>query len=735
MRDHSPRRKLMIKLISGVIAATLAVSGAWADGMFSGVTQIADSDGGPDRILFERLAPSVMRMMPGDTVNLNFGSGYVAELDEIRQQEMGASVWVGRLRGMDIRNRVLITETDGHTFGRIATPDGIWQIASFDGRQEIVFVGNGLSNRWRENDTVVHDTLATTHEVIAEAPPDGTSMVAVGSNGTVDIAVYYSQSFSGLWGIASGGRVQYLIAFLDQALIDSDTGLRARLVFHDGVTLTDDAADQAQTLANISGNTDDEAPTITQDLSALRAVRTTHGADLVTVLQRAQNGHGGCGIAGLLGSMQAPTDAGDINANWAPQGFSVNGDWQGAGADTSFCSDPTLAHEIGHNLGFAHNVENSGVGSGVRNFANGHRVDCEWLTIMSYPTGSNGTNAATQCPPGASRAFGGEQEIPYFSNPEITLCPNGAICGIAAPAGDMLDGPLMDNQEPADNARAAREESKDVALFYAEVPRVVSSVLPITRSVQNGSPATAFATIINPASSGGTATQCRLRLGGAPGGAFSYQTTTPANALTGTANTPVDIPAGAAQNFLFSVTSAGDWADNQGLGQNSVNNETNLFIEAFCTNRRSAEYVLGLNGLTFSSSPTPVPDIVALATSGDPGRVNVPTTGNFVGVFAVAISNVGSAGVITVSADTGGRALAIANIEVCPTDPGTGACTAARAATAQVNVGANGTGTFGVFVRGNGQAIDNNPAQNRVFVRFNEGATARGATSVAVRTQ
>ena len=43
-------------------------------------------------------------------------------------------------------------------------------------------------------------------------------------------------------------------------------------------------------------------------------------------------------------------------------------------------------------MGFAHNVENSGVGSGVRNFANGHRVDCEWLTIMSYPTGSNGAS-------------------------------------------------------------------------------------------------------------------------------------------------------------------------------------------------------------------------------------------------------------------------------------------------------------------------------------------------------
>jgi hypothetical protein len=629
----------------------------------------------------------------------------------------------------------LITETNGQAFGRISTPEGVWQVVSLNGAQQIVRVPNN-SSHYREFDTVrPSDAWLLNQELTARDAAEIADMVPVGSNGTIDIAVYYSQSFSALWGIASGGRVQHLMAVLDQALIDSDTGLRARLVFHDGVTLTDDNADQAQTLANISGIADpNEAPTITQDLSAQRGVRTSHGADLVAVLQRTQGGHGGCGIANLLGALDSGANAGDINANWANQGYSVSGDWFEDGGAGGFCSDITFAHEVGHNMGFAHNVENSGVGTGVRNYANGHRVDCEFITIMAYPTGSNGTNAATECPQGASRTFGNEQEAAYFSNPEITLCPNGAACGIAVPNGD-LSRPAMDNQDPAYNARAAREESRDIANFQAEAPRVVSSVLPITRSVQNGTAATAFATVINPTATQSTATQCRLRLGGSTGGQFSYQTTDGSNALTGTANTPVDIAAGGVQNFVFSVTSAGDFADNQGLGQASANDETNLFIEAYCTNRRSAEYVLGLNTLTFTSSTNAVPDIVALATSGDPGRVNVPTTGNMVGVFAVAISNVGAAGTIDVSADTGGRTLAIQNIEVCPTDPNTGACTAARAATAQVNVGANGTATFGIFVRGNGQAIDNDPARNRVFVRFAEGGAARGATSVAVRTQ
>lgn len=724
----------MFRLIVAVALAAILAGLGHAQDMFSNVQTLSSDGGDADRITFDRLSPDVMRMTPGDTIRLNFGAGYVAELDEIRYQEMGGAVWAGRLEGQGLANRVLITETNGQAFGRISAPDGVWQVVSLDGRQQIVRVPSN-SSIYRENDTVVPPTSAVLNDSltgfdaaqIAEA-------VAVGSNGTIDIAVYYTQSFSALWGIASGGRVQHLMAVLDQALIDSDTGLRARLVFHGGVTLDDDNADQAQTLANISGNTDPaEAPTITQDLSAERAVRTSHGADLVAVLQRTSDGHGGCGIANLLGALDAGANAGDINAAWADQGYSVSGDWFDT-ANSGFCSDVTFAHEVGHNMGMAHNVENSGVGTGVRNYANGHRVDCEFITVMAYPTGSNGTNAATECPAGASRAFGDEQEAPYFSNPELTLCPNGAACGIAVANGDLIS-PAMDNQDPAYNARAAREESLDIASFQTEVARVVSSVLPITRAVQNGTPATAFATVINPASSGGTATDCQLRLGGSSAGEFSYQTTTAANALTGTADTPVDIAAGVAQNFIFSVTSASDFADNQGLGQASANNETNLFIEAYCTNRRSAEFVLGLNTLTFTSSTTAVPDIVALATSGDPGRVNVPTTGNMVGVFAVAISNVGAAGTIDVSADTGGQTLAIQDIEVCPTDPNTGACTEARAASTQATVAADGTATFGVFVRGNGQEIANDPARNRVFVRFNEGGEARGATSVAVRTQ
>ena len=704
---------------SAAISALLFGGSAMADDMFVGTTTIA-SDEGADQIVFDRLAPSVMDMQQGERVDLNFGPGFEAELDSITTMEMGARRWVGRLAGHDIHSRVLITETNGYVFGQISTPDGIWQIVpSRNGGHEIFQHHEDATTPEWGDDGIIPDIEALTlpPQTQENDEPETADAVAIGSNGTVDIAVFYTQSMVDLWGLALGGRVQFLVALLDQAHIDSDSGMRARLVHLDATPVVVSETLRNSTSGGTPGLLDDLQDGAGDgiaggdvDLSGLRAIRDAMGADLVTILRHFDaTNHGSCGVAYVNGG-----SADTISAANSAFGVSVNSDWidknwSGSGG-YSFCTDQTFAHELGHNTGFSHNRENSSAGSGVRDFAHGHRVDGSFRTIMSYGSST------------------GEPRVNYFSNPDITLCPATASCGISD---------VTTPSDSADNARAAREEGNNITDFRDEAPRVVSSVLPITRSVQNGTAATAFATIINPGATGSTATGCGLRVAGATPAQFSYQTTTAANALTGTANTAIDIPAGSAQNFLFSVTSAATFADNSQHAVSSDFDETDLFIEAFCSNRRSAEYNLGLNSLTFSSSATAVPDVVALAaTVGNTGRVEVPTTGNQVGAFAVAVSNVGSAGSIIVSADTGAQTLAITNIEVCQTNPTTGACSGPRGLTTTINMNADDTATFAVFVRGNGSVIANDPARNRVFVRFLEGGSIeRGATTVAVRTQ
>jgi hypothetical protein len=266
-------------------------------------------------------------------------------------------------------------------------------------------------------------------------------------------------------------------------------------------------------------------------------------------------------------------------------------------------------------------------------------------------------------------------------------------------------------------------------------PTIVAAVLPASRSVSVGTPATAFATIINTGPD--IATSCRIvpamalptpttflpAMALPTPTAFMYQATDPAtNAVIGTPNTPIDIASGKAQSFVVILTATGVMSPE----------EFRLFF--LCSNRAAALIAPGLNTLLFSASATPVPDILALAaTTTNDGIVNIPgTTGT--GAFAVATVNVGAGGSITASADTGSASLPV-NISLCQTDPATGQCISAVGSSATTQINANETPTFGIFVAGNGP-VPFDPATNRIFVRFKVGGgVTRGSTSVAVRTQ
>jgi hypothetical protein len=193
----------------------------------------------------------------------------------------------------------------------------------------------------------------------------------------------------------------------------------------------------------------------------------------------------------------------------------------------------------------------------------------------------------------------------------------------------------------------------------ASTLQLYAAVLPASRSVQVGSPATAFATIIN--AGGSTAASCGIAPNSPLPLSFVYQTTDPAtNALTGTPDTPVDIPAGGSQSFVVGLTPTA-----------AVGPVYNNFA-FFCANANVAPQSDGIDALLLSGSTTPTPDIVALVASGDPGIVDIPGTDG-TGVFAVATVNVGAEGTITATADTGGVTLPI-SINLCQTVPATGAC-------------------------------------------------------------
>ena len=255
--------------------------------------------------------------------------------------------------------------------------------------------------------------------------------------------------------------------------------------------------------------------------------------------------------------------------------------------------------------------------------------------------------------------------------------------------------------------------------FDDSIPLTVlfSAVLPYARSIGLGETATAFGTLIN--SGNVTATECYLALPAGIPATFTYQTTDASNALIGTPNTPVDIPPGIAQGFVF------------GIAPTATFPATEIPLIFDCTNSDPAPSHAGVNTFILSASSQVPADLVAIAsTVNNDGIVHLdPQTG--VGFFAAAAVNIGSAGTITVSADDGDRSLPI-TLEVCETTA-TGQRIGSCAASLSRSVAEDETVyyTVNAFLE-DGETIPFDPAFNRLFLRFTEGVTTVGATNVAI---
>jgi hypothetical protein len=142
----------------------------------------------------------------------------------------------------------------------------------------------------------------------------------------------------------------------------------------------------------------------------------------------------------------------------------------------------------------------------------------------------------------------------------------------------------------------------------------------------------------------------------------------------------------------------------------------------------------GINTAIVAFSHIPTPDVVALAATvlGD-GIVRLSSFDGS-GAFAVATSNVGSEGEITVTLDTGLVELPV-TLLVCETEPSDGsACLQPPSESVTTTIPAGGEPTFAIFVTAM-QEVPFNPGGNRVFVRFRDAeGVIRGSTSVAVLT-
>ena len=383
-----------------------------------------------------------------------------------------------------------------------------------------------------------------------------------------------------------------------------------------------------------------------------------------------------------------------VSLTATPGAGSAFAGWGGACSGTGGCA-LTLTSDTTVTASFAAlppptstlSIVPAGTGSGTVS-SNPSGISCGMTCSASFQTG---TQIVISAAAAANSTFAG-----WSGGGCVGITP----CAVTLDANTIISANFVQNQATA------------IQLFAA--------VLPTSRSVQVGTPATAFATIVN--AGPGDATTCTISPQTGQPASFVFQTTDPnTNSLTGTANTPADIPQGGSQSFVFAFT------PNAPFGPREI-----ALVYSCANGPRPATTMVGLNTLNLSASPVPVPDIVAVLASTDPGYVIITPTTN-TGVFAVAASNVGIADTITASVDSGTANLPV-TFTICQADFATRACVAAPAATVTLPIGAR-----------RHRRVRHLPARQcagaryagdqPAFVRFTDSTgTLRGAASVAVRT-
>lgn len=368
----------------------------------------------------------------------------------------GNWTWVGNT--MDGLSAV-ITFGEDAVFGQIALPGAApLQLTTRNGRTWLGVIDSSralsahLLRKGRPDVMIPRIAAAAGATLVGPkaAPAQPGFAVKASATNTVDLLLGYTPglvaSYNGSVS-AVNTRLTNLVAVTNAAYQRSQVTPRVRLVHTMQVNYTDtnsnDAALAALTGFNCTPNC--TPASVPAELQPLRNARDQYGADLVSLVRplRAPQ-QDGCGIAWVNGGGENP-----IDNTYAPFGYSVVGDGQDldeTDGNTYLCYAESLAHELGHNMGQAHNIEDAEGQAGTHSYSYGYREASTvgFFTIMAYPPVNS-----SQYP------------ISYFANPSVNDTATGRPTGTAS-ANNALS--LNQSMPLVAQFRAAVVPSGDVRL-------------------------------------------------------------------------------------------------------------------------------------------------------------------------------------------------------------------------------------------------------------------------------
>ncbi len=347
------------------------------------------------------------------TLNLFGDEPVVAVRDRLVTRHKNTLVWMGHIEGRDshvslvARGKKVLTGTviyDGKQYDISPVRRRIHRVSEIDPDKvppphDCVAVGV------HDHD---HGGARAISKDNAETPVERDGPAGLT---TIDVMVVYTQGARSASGGVSGieSAIIGAVARSNQAYLNSQVDINLNLVHMAEVNYTE-TNDMSVTLSALRSTSDGQ-------MDEVHGWRNTYGADLVALISTDTNY---CGIGYLLGS-----------SSQSSSGFSVT-------KQGSCLNAYTFPHELGHNMGCAHDRANAG-SAGAYPYSYGYRY-CQsggYRTIMSY-------------------SCSGATRVGYFSNPNVSY--NGLPTGI-----DYETDPA----NSADNARSLNNTKSWVSAFRA----------------------------------------------------------------------------------------------------------------------------------------------------------------------------------------------------------------------------------------------------------------------------
>ena len=328
-----------------------------------------------------------------DTLTLNLFDDVVvtAVRDRMIDNVKGNTTWIGHVEG-EQDSEVFLTLRGNTMSGTVQIGDKTYEIEpKGNNRHDITQVDMG-KNPKHSHSKQPEDFLATGGQIDTTATATTPTTSAATAGTIIDVLVAYTtkakNNASGQAGIEA--KITNAVAMANQAYINSNIDMQVNLV---GMAETNyvETGDMSTSLTDLTGTSDGK-------MDEVHTLRNQLGADQVALISADTNY---CGIAyGMNGSF--------LGTAFAPYAFSVVHD------DSVYAclSNQTLAHEMGHNQGDQHNIEDAS-GPGAYSYSYGYRL-CQtggFRTVMSY-------------------SCTGGTRVSYFSNPNISLT-TGEVTGSA----------------------------------------------------------------------------------------------------------------------------------------------------------------------------------------------------------------------------------------------------------------------------------------------------------------